>query len=86
MTKHRHDFVETYDGMIGFGFDRQHDENTIICYLQMFSDDTLMQELTKKMTDDELEEIFNLITRTLKSHLTEPEYHDLFLKEDDPHD
>ena len=86
MTKHRHDFVETYDGMIGFGFDRQHDENTIICYLQMFSDDTLMQELTKKMTDDELEEIFNLITRTLKKHLTEPEYHDLFLKEDDPHD
>ncbi|MBT4264270.1 MAG: cytoplasmic protein [Deltaproteobacteria bacterium] len=86
MTKHRHDFVETYDGMIGFGLDRQHDENTVICYLQMFSDDTLMRELIKKMTDGELEEIFNLITRTLKKHLTEPEYHDLFLKEDDPHD
>ena len=86
MTKHTHDFVETYDDIIGFGLDRQTDENTVICYLQMFSDDVLMGELIKRMTDDELEEIFNLITRTLKKHLTEPEYHDLFLKEDDPHD
>ena len=84
MTKHTHDFVETYDDIIGFGLDRQTDENTVICYLQMFSDDVLMGELIKRMTDDELEEIFNLITRTLKKHLTEPEYHNLFLKEDDP--
>ncbi|MBT3224972.1 MAG: cytoplasmic protein [Deltaproteobacteria bacterium] len=84
MTKHTHDFVETYDDIIGFGLDRQTDENTVICYLQMFSDDVLMGELIKRMTDDELEEIFNLITRSLKSHLTEPEYHNLFLKEDDP--
>ena len=84
MTKHTHDFVETYDDIIGFGLDRQTDENTVICYVQMFSDDVLMGELIKRMTDDELEEIFNLITRSLKSHLTEPEYHNLFLKEDDP--
>ena len=86
MTTHTHNFVETYDEMIGFGLDRQHDENTVICYLQMFSDDTLMKTLIKRMTDDELEEFFNLITRTLKSHLTEPEYHELFLKEKDPHE
>lgn len=86
MTKYTHDFVETYEDMIGFGLDRRHDENTLICYLQMFSDDTVMRQLVKRMTDDELEEIFILITRKLKNHFTEPEYHALFLKEEDPHD
>lgn len=85
MAKHTHDFVETYDGLLGFGLDRQSNEDTVICYLQKFSDDTLLQGLIKRMTDDELEEIFNLITRTLKNHLTEAEYHGLFLKEDDHH-
>ncbi len=79
--KYSHQFVENYDDLVGFGLDRKTDENTIICYLQMFSDDALMKKLVKKMSDDELEEIFSLITKTLRKHLTEPEYHSLFLKE-----
>ncbi len=85
MTTHTHDFVETYDGMVGFGLDREHDENTVIYYLQKFSDDTMMKELIKRMTDDELEEVFDMVNRILKNHLTEPEYHRLFLKEEDHH-
>jgi hypothetical protein len=82
MTVHSHHFVETYKGLIGFGADRETDENTIICYLQKFSDDRLMATLIKRMTDDELLEIFDLIHRLLKKHLTESEYHRLFLRED----
>lgn len=84
MTKHSHHHVETYDGLVGLGFDRETDENTIICYLQKFSDDTLMGTLAKRMTDDELEAIFNLMTRLLKKHLGDSEYHTLFLKDDHP--
>jgi len=82
MTKHSHHFVETYDGLVGFGFDRETDEKTIIYYLQKFSDDTLMEKLIQRLTDDELDEVFSLLTRLLKKHLADAEYHALFLKDD----
>ena len=41
MPKYTHKFVEEYDGHVGFGFDREVDEATLICYLQMFLDDRL---------------------------------------------
>ena len=81
MTVHSHNFVETYQGLVGFGADRQTDENTIIYYLQKFSDDRLMQILIKRLSGDELSEIFTLITHFLKKHLTGAEYHEFFLKE-----
>ncbi|MFO7971196.1 MAG: cytoplasmic protein [Desulfobacterales bacterium] len=81
MRKHSHNHVETYDGLTGLGLDRETDENTIICYLQKFSDDTLIKELVKRLTDEELEEIFSLVTRLLRKHLTDSEYHTLFLKD-----
>jgi peptide methionine sulfoxide reductase MsrA len=83
MATHSHNFVESYNGLIGFGADRPTDENTIIYYLQKFSDDNLMQTLIKRLTDDELSEIFTLVTHLLKKHLASAEYHRLFLKEMD---
>ncbi len=84
MTTHTHDFVENYNDLVGFGLNRETDENTIIYYLQKFSDDELIKTLVTRMTDDELEEIFSMVTRMLKNHLTEPEYHRLFLKDEHP--
>jgi len=81
MNNHSHSFVEDYQGFIGFGFNRETDENTVVYYLQKFSDDNLMEKLKKKMSDQELAELFNLMGRILKKHLTEPQYHALFLKE-----
>jgi len=80
MAKHSHKFVENYQDLIGFGLNRETDENTILYYLQKFSDDSLMENLLAKLTDDELKEIFDLLTRLLKNHLSEVEYHRLFLK------
>jgi len=84
MTKYSHDFVETNDGFIGFGWDRKSDESTVICYLQMFSDDQLMKKIIGQLSEDELEEIYSMINRLMKRHLNEGEYHRLFLKEDHP--
>ncbi len=81
MAKHSHNHVETYDGLIGFGLDRETDENTVIYYLQKFSDDELMRTIIKKLSADELEKIFSMLTRLLKNHLTNREYHTLFLKD-----
>lgn len=82
MAKHAHTFVETYDGFLGYGMDRQTDEDTIEVYLQKFSDDDLMKVLLQRMSDEELAELFEMISKMLKVHLTEPEYHKYFLKDD----
>ena len=83
MAIHSHNFVETYEGLVGFGANRETDENTVVYYLQKFSDDQLMQTIIKRLSDEELAEIFSFITRMLKKHLVRDEYHNLFLKE--PH-
>jgi len=81
-SAYTHDFLKTYQGLIAFGWDRETDEQSIICYLQMFSNDALMKTLAGRLTDNEINDILNLIHRLLKAHLTESEYHRLFLKED----
>jgi hypothetical protein len=83
MAKHSHRFVETFDGMVGYGLDRQSDEDTVRLYLQKFSDDLLMEVILKRMTDEDLGDLFEIIGKMLRKHLTEPEYHRLFLKEEE---
>jgi hypothetical protein len=83
MTIHSHEFVETYEGLVGFGADRETDENTVVYYLQKFSDDRLMKTIIKRLSNEELSEIFALVTGLLKKHLVSSEYHGLFLKEAD---
>ncbi len=81
MAMHSHRFVESFDGIVAYGMDRQSDENTLQLYLQKFSDDALMETILKRMTDDDLAEIFEITSKMLKKHLTESEYHQLFLKD-----
>jgi hypothetical protein len=83
--KHRHDFVDTYDGLVGFGLDRQTDESTVIVYLQKLADDRLMDLLRQRLSQDDLEEIFSLINRLLKKYLNDSEYHDYFLIDEPGH-
>lgn len=80
MTKHSHNFVETFDGFLGYGLDRQSNENTLAVYLQKFSDDGLMNIVLKRMSDEDLTEVFDVISKMLKKYLSEPEYHQFFLK------
>ena len=82
MAKHSHLFVETFDGFLGYGMDRKTDENTLHVFLQKFADDDLMKTILTRMSDDDMAEVFEVISKMLKKHLSEPEYHELFLKED----
>ncbi len=84
MKKYSHNFVEKYEGFTGFGWDRESDQNTVICYLQMFSDDQLMKSIIERLSENELEEVYSLINRLLKTHLKDSEYHKLFLKDEHP--
>lgn len=84
VAKHSHNFVETYGGFIGFGLGRETDERTVIYYLQKFSDDDMMAVLVKRMSNEELAAFFDLVSGTMKKHLKDFEYHELFLKDDHP--
>ncbi len=81
MPVHSHDFVERYDGLVGFGLDRETDEATLKVYLQKFSDDACLAGLVPRLDAAELAELFDLLSRLLRRHLSSPEYHALFLKE-----
>ena len=81
MKKHAHRFVEEYDGLVGFGLDREGDENTLTYYLQKFSDDECMALIRERISQGDMEELFDLLTRLLKTCLAEDEYHKIFLKE-----
>jgi hypothetical protein len=80
MATHHHRFVEGYDGPVGFGLDRKLDECTLIYYLQKFSDDDLMDVMRDRMSHEDMEALFDLLARLMKTYLTEAEYHTYFLK------
>lgn len=81
MEKHTYKFVENYDGVGAFGWDRETDEDTVKFYLQKFAEDSFMERFIKKLSDQELENIYNNINEMLRKHLTEAQYHRYFLKD-----
>ncbi|MBL0700841.1 MAG: cytoplasmic protein [Desulfosarcina sp.] len=81
MKKDTHNFIQKYKGMGAFGLDRGTDEETIMFYLQKFSEDSFLKAFISRLSDLELEEIYLFINKKLKEHISEDEYHTLFLKD-----
>jgi len=82
MKKDKHNFIQEYKGIGAFGMDRETDEETIMFYLQKFSEDTFLTTFIPRLSDEELKEIYLFINGKLKQHLIEEEYHTLFLKDE----
>ncbi len=80
MPLHSHRFVEDYDGLVGFGMDRTTDEATVKVYLQKFSDDAVLKTLIPRLSPEELERTFELLSELLAKRLNKDEYEELFLK------
>jgi len=81
MAKHRHSFVDTYDGIVAFGFSRDVDEKSLMYYLQKFSDDDFVKLLIPRLSDQEIKRLFDLMTQLMHEHLNDDEYHAYFLKD-----
>ncbi len=81
MAQDTHNFIQNYAGLGAFGMDRTTDQETIMFYLQKFSEDRFMSKFVPRLDQDELEEIYVFINSMLKKHLSEDEYHTLFLKD-----
>ncbi len=81
MKKDTHQFIQEYTGLAAFGMDRATDEETIMFYLQKFSEDSFMKTLLPRLSDEELEQIYLWVNNHLRKHISEDEYHGLFLKD-----
>jgi len=65
---------------ICFGLNRELDQSSISCYLQLIGRQELADTLASRLSGEEIEEILNLFSRLLKKHLSGNEYHTLFLQ------
>ena len=83
MGKHSHRFVEEYEGPVAFGLDRKTDEATLTWYLQKFSEDGHMALLRERLSDSDMTALFDLLGGFLKRYLSEREYHEIFLKDEE---
>jgi hypothetical protein len=66
---------------ISFGFDRPTDEKSLALFLACFADKKLLGTLLPRLADDEILEMVDFISKLMHKHLSEKEYHSLFLSE-----
>jgi len=66
---------------ISFGFDRSTDERSLALFLSCFADQQLLDTLLPRLADQEILQVVDFITELMQKHLSEKEYHKLFLSE-----
>ena len=62
-----------------FGLNRTTDEQSIVSFLKLFSSDALLSTLVPRLTDREIATLTDILTGLMRQHLSEQEYHRLFL-------
>ena len=66
---------------MAFGLDRTTDERSLILFLERFARPELLTVLAPRFSDQEITELLDQLSDLLRRHLSEPEYHRLFLKD-----
>ncbi|KPJ99430.1 MAG: hypothetical protein AMJ60_05130 [Desulfobacterales bacterium SG8_35] len=66
---------------IVFGFDRATDEQSLHMFLQRFTDKKVLAVLLPRLHDEDIFTTVDFLTAIMQKHLSEKEYHTLFLKE-----
>ncbi|MCI5119938.1 MAG: hypothetical protein D3908_01850 [Candidatus Electrothrix sp. AUS4] len=71
---------------ICFGLNRELDEQSLAFFLRLFTQEQLLKTFIPRLEEEEITGLVQQITALLHKHLTEKEYHELFLgDEDHPH-
>jgi TorA maturation chaperone TorD len=70
---------------ICFGLDRATDERSLAIFLRLFSSDAFLATLIPRLNDDEIDQLVDQLTGLMRRHLTEKEYHELFLGDNNHH-
>ncbi|MCL7486788.1 MAG: hypothetical protein M8357_01265 [Desulfobulbaceae bacterium] len=64
---------------IVFGLSRELDERSLAAFLRLFAGQRLAAVLIPRMTDEEISQTIEGLSSIMRNHLTEKEYHSLFL-------
>jgi len=64
---------------ICFGLNRPLDEQSLALFLKRFVDPALLAALVPRLADEEISRMVDLLSGLLRAHLTDQEYHRLFL-------
>jgi hypothetical protein len=70
---------------IYFGMNRSSDEKSLASFLKLFCRKEVTDILVPRMSDQEITDIVDHLTRLMHTHLKKSEYHELFLGTKDPH-
>lgn len=68
-----------------FGLSTELDRESVTCFLQLLGHKELAETLAARLSSTEIEKLVHLATGLMKKHMTEDEYHELFLQEESPH-
>ena len=81
-TRKKNDTKKTVQShSIVFGFDRATDEQSLQLFLQRFTDKKVLGVLLPRLQDDDILTTVDFLTGIMHKHLSEKEYHALFLAE-----
>lgn len=69
---------------ICFGWDRATDEHSCQAFVRRFAYPKLLAVLVPRLTDSELTGLIDQLSGIMKQHLSEKEYHSLFLGKQSP--
>ena len=65
---------------ICFGMNRATDERSLKAFIQLFSSPDLLDTLIPRLSEAEITEILDFLSKIMGTHFSEKEYHSLFLK------
>jgi len=64
---------------ICFGLNRETDERSLAAFIEKFADSAFLRTLLPRLDDTELTAILDFLSRLMHKHISEEEYHRLFL-------
>jgi len=68
-----------------FGLNLDLDRESVSSFLQLLGRPALVETLASRLSSEEIQELVHFLTGVLKKHMSEDEYHELFLLERSPH-
>lgn len=68
-----------------FGLTEDLDTESFSCFLQLAGEKKFAETLAKRLSSEEILQYVDNFTALLRKHISEEEYHSLFLKDASPH-
>ncbi len=70
-------------GEICFGLDRETDERSLSLFVKRFAGSDFLEILIPRLSSEDITSVIDFMTLTMKKYMSEEEYHEYFLGNDD---